>query len=123
MQHDVKSVIDKLIYLTKGNKAEWQYLDQYPTLADKSKTIIRTAFVPRGSFYINISNGYMVLYEAQYSNSIYLHMIAFPTIDAKDVQALNTYSECQEDILRLQNLVKKQFPNVDDFLDNILSDS
>lgn len=118
---NIQSVIEKLIAETKNTNLKWNYLSELSILLRKSAELIGYEVIDNTSFYVQIKDGYFVLYEDVFQN---LYLITYPTIDSKDYQCLNRTPNMilnQQDLLRLQNLIKKQFPNVDDFLDEFIN--
>jgi hypothetical protein len=121
----LQNVIEKLITETKNKNLKWFYLNEFELLDDKSSSLITavtTYILDNSSFYVKIKDGYFVLCEDNYND---LYLITFPSIDSRDFKCLNDTGNglaYQQELLRLQNLIKKQFPNVDDFLDDFLND-
>lgn len=119
MSINVKTVIEKLTNLTKTEKINWSYLDNYPSLQKIINNMLSFAYSDGGTFYTQINDGYMVICED--GDDDYLYLIAVPKINARDNQFLNDEDSYQEELLRLHNLIKKQFPNTNDFIDDFLS--
>ncbi|MBX4265898.1 hypothetical protein [Clostridium estertheticum] len=115
-------IIEKLIDFTKKENLTWYYLSDNTTLAKKSLSFCdHREFKDSASFYTPSGAGYFVLMESiDVPDFPELYLIVFPNITSKDIQSINEYDECQQQLLRLQNLVKKLFPNVDAFLDDFL---
>lgn len=117
----ILQVIEKLTDLTKKGDLTWNYLSEHLDLSKRSLSLTDSIeFNESASFYASSGTGYFVLLECSI-NIPELYLIAYPSLDSKDIQSLNIYNQCQKELLRLQNLVKKNFPNVDDFLNNFLS--
>ncbi|GAA0735609.1 hypothetical protein [Clostridium oceanicum] len=125
----VEKIINKLIFGTKSNKYKWFYLsdkgrsivdicDNFVTYYDYQQNTLNTS----DSFILNFNEGYLALCEDSYSN---LLLIVIPSLDSKDIQCINNYlaPDFQQELLRLQNLIKKQFPNVEDFLNEFMDEN
>ncbi len=117
-------VIEKLIYLTKQNSINWEYLDSTNLIEIVSEcTNYRDYQMDlKKSFYCKFGTGFFVLLkssEAYYDPSIFL--ITIPSISSKDTVALNNSNEEQDTLLRLLNLAIKQHPSTEDFLDEFMN--
>ena len=120
---DTKLIIDKIINLTKAN-LKWHYLDTDRSIDSIANEILVDYVIDdNSSFFCQVDSGYFALVQPELDepdDMPILFLIAVPGSDARDIRILNSYLEHQQDLLRLQNLVKKQYPNVDDFLDSFL---
>lgn len=117
---DIKLFLNKLIENTKSNALNWYYLDTYSLLSQNAQFYLSYAYSKKNSFYVKINDGYFVLADS----NTYLYLIVFPTIDSREVTVINYYNNtinCQDELLRLLNLIKKQYPQVDDVISDFLN--
>lgn len=119
----IEAVIAGLIQKTKEKKLYWDYIFTNSAIANISLEICelkRNEIDDSLSFYAKYKDGYFVLINI--SPEIFL--IALPTKDAyRYVNApLNPNLDHQSDLLRLTNLAVRQHPNIEDFIDDFLSD-
>ncbi|CAB1242527.1 conserved hypothetical protein [Clostridiaceae bacterium BL-3] len=119
----VEKIISKLIIQTKSNKIKWFYLSENADVIDICENISPNDLNYNSSFSLEINSGYFVLCEDVFKN---IYLIIIPSLDSKDIQCINKNEDRnlthQQELLRLQNLVKKQFPNVEDFLQEFMDD-
>jgi hypothetical protein len=139
MLQGVDLVIQRLIEKTKGNSIIWNYVDEDPNLLsfvnkillDPSyKKKISTFLVnpdyilnENASFSYKVNEGYFVLADIMgKSNDFpYIFLISIPRINSRGSQILNPKKEYQKELVRLQILVKSQYPNTEDFIDSFLA--
>jgi len=50
-----------------------------------------------------------------------LFLMSIPALHSRDKRLLNKHDEHQGNILRLQNIAKRQYPNSDDFIDKVMA--
>lgn len=116
-------IINKLIQGTKDNKFKWSYLPINNKLSSVCFQLVYGDLNYNSSFVLKINNGYFALCDTVDSD---IYLIIIPSLDSKDIQCINEgesgFLEYQQELLRLQNLVKKQFPNVEDFLEEFMDD-
>ncbi|SMC19361.1 hypothetical protein SAMN02745134_00810 [Clostridium acidisoli DSM 12555] len=120
---DIKAVINKLIERTKLSILKWNYLDSLPQLCNKVYNEFNISPMNKNSFFTKINDGYFILVNDEDNEELYL--IVFPTIDSRDTEIINYIDNdllYQDELLRLLNLVKKQYPNVDDVISNFMND-
>lgn len=121
----VGRVIDKLIEQTKLNKIKWFYLSENEELFEIcSKFKYDENLNPDSSFAFKINDGYFTLCEGAEHDLLF---IIVPSLDSRDIQCINTGNDYipkfQQELLRLQNLIKKQFPNVEDFIEKFMDEN
>jgi hypothetical protein len=114
--------IEKLITLSKTPEyLEWEYLDQDDILNDKIHTLlIRSSEVLNDlSFFFRKDNSFVVLLTFCDTAKKLTNMIIIIPDTFRNPKALSG-NEYQENITRLVNVVKRNFPDPDDFIDSIL---
>lgn len=120
---DTQLVINKLIETTKSDNLKWIYLDTFKPLSDASLSFFTSGYKHNNSFFVKINKGFFVLVDS----GGYLYLTVFPTLDSREVTTINCMNDgsvvYQDELLRLLNIVKKQFPQVDDILSDLLNDN
>lgn len=123
--------VNKLIELTKTNKMTWLYLDENDELFSTlnlspferiSSTFDYDEFNSDSSFYAKINSNFIVLYELRTASENLLSSLRLKTVPStfKDIQNIEL-TENKELLLRLLNVVKSQFPNSEDIINDILN--
>ena len=116
-------IINKLIQETKENKLKWAYLPVDNKLSSVCFELVYGDLNYNSSFVLKVNNGYFALCDTVDTD---IYLIIVPSLDSKDIQCINENEAgnlmYQQELLRLQNLVKKQFPNVEDFLQEFMDD-
>lgn len=122
--------VNKLIELTSAKKISWEYLDEdeiiYNSLQispfENNKLIFDIVFNPNSSFYTEINSNFIVLYEIVTSTGNLLSSLRLKTVpnSYKDIQNIEL-TENKELMLRLLNVIKSQFPNSEDIINDILN--
>lgn len=120
---DIQLILNKLLEKTKSNSLKWFYLDTHKRLSDCSLTFFNDGYNRNNSFYANINNGFFVLVD--YKSNFYLTV--FPTLESREVTTINASKNgvmsSQDELLRLLNLIKKQYPQVDDIVADLMNDN
>ncbi len=130
--YKTKDVIEALIQKTKEKKIYWNYLITKSDLIHISLEICKSASmqIDEGlSFYTKYKNGFFVLINtpckkgANLDPQIYLIALLPTDFHRPAGSLLNPDLDYQSSLLRLTNLAVRQHPNVEDFIDDFLSDS
>lgn len=123
--------LEKLIKQTKENKIEWKYLDSNKSLCESMCWIEEIFpsveifsgnkeysfnFNAENSFYCEVKGTYIALYVAKNNPA---ELLVIPPTFKSIVQL--TPDEYGENITRLLNLVKSQFPSGDAFIDDFIN--
>lgn len=124
-----EKIIQKLIDETKNNNFDWHYLDNHLFVNDKTREMLNQENLKfnfsinyKNSYYYNFNNGFFVLVNGLNTNDLpIIYLLIIPSTSGRDTSILNNSTEYQTELLRLSNLISKQFPNVEDFLSDFLS--
>ena len=122
---DVDKVINKLIDYTKRAVLAWEYADLDASISSiVFGLLLRDYDIHRNcTFVCKSGSGRFVLAQASEDTDTIplLFLIVIPGTGSRDNQILNDYGKYQVELLRLQNLVKKQHPNTEDFILDFLN--
>mgnify|MGYP007046733442 CR=1 FL=1 len=140
MPHNIEGLIEKLILKTKNHMLNWTYLEDDKKVERLLEEHLDFSgmYSRSGSFSTQFNSGYFILLDCLSvainikdeawtfdQNSILL--IAIPSEQSKDsgvinFNLMNDTEMCQSALLRLQNIIKSNFPSVDAFIDDFMND-
>jgi len=134
--------IDALVAGTKRKSISWDYLDNDVVLQTNlwSNSATLPSFYPDDSFFTSFNNAYFILLsmkdempsgeidhvtgypETYYVDGIKLYIVP-PTF--RDVKIISTFNDndYSEGLIRLRNLIKKDFPNSEDIMEKFISEN
>ena len=129
MPNTAEAVINKLITITKRSSSlHWDYLDKNSDLMQIVESVLEDHMIDSAASFSyeqthGYKTGYFVIAQVFSTELPILFLVSVPSLGYRDNCVLNKEDECQKDLLRLHNLVRRQFPNTEDFISYFLEDS